>query len=267
MAIGERSANNSRRPIDSHRGIEAISTALAQKPPDSAEARALREQLIRRCLPLGEHIARRYSGHGDTYDDLFQAASLAIALAVDSFDPLRDKPFVAFLVPEILGAVRRRSRDQTYAMKVVRRLQEIRAKITPTVDAMTHRLARVPTAAEVAGELDADVQEVTHALLANSGYRSRAATTRPEIVTIADRTTSGTLDEAEDPGYELVMQEVVASRVLATLSETERWVVYLRFFRRRPPARIAAQLGVSPIQVSWILSRALATIRESTPRP
>ncbi|HLS79754.1 MAG TPA: sigma factor-like helix-turn-helix DNA-binding protein [Nocardia sp.] len=194
----------------------------------------------------------RYSSRGETYDDLYRVAGLAVALAIDSFDPAQGKPFVAFVVPEVLGAVRRRAGERAWGARIAQHIQEIRAQITATVDALTDRLSRVPTATEIAVELDVEVHDVRRALLAHRGADLAGG--------------AGAVLDADpgEPGYELVMGEVVASRVLAALSETERWVLYLRFFRGQPVARIAAQLGVSPMGVSHLLGDALATVREVT---
>ncbi len=249
--IGDRAADDVRRRADLHHGIESALAELRQIPANSAEARALREQLIGRSLPLAEHIARRYSGNGETYDELFQAASRALTLAIERFDPTRGEKFVAFAVPTVLGAVRRCVREPAFAMNLTQRVQEFQAIVRPTVDAMTHRLARVPTAREIAVQLEVDLLEVTRALLA--GHGRRVCATAPNI----------TGEVVYDSGYDMIMQKSVAFPPSAVLSEAERWVVYQRFFRNLPQTQIAEQLGISPMQVSRILADALDRIRES----
>lgn len=261
MAIGDRAANNIPRRADPYLGIEAALAELAQTPSSSEAARVLRQQLISRCLPLAEHIARRYTGRGATYDDLFQTANSALASSIDRFDPGLGQPFVAFAVPTVLGAVRRRYREPTFALGLARSVQEFQVLIRPTVDAMTRRLARVPTAMEIAVQLDVDLLEVTRALLA--GYSRRIGAAAPDIT---DEVVDDSEYEVDDSEYE-VMEKLVAARLLAELSEAERWVVYLRFFRHQPHTQIAEQLGISPMQVSRLLSSALAGIRETGLRP
>jgi len=259
-AIGEERADGSRRGADPYRGIESALAELAQSPPSSAEAQALREQLILRCLPLAEHVARRYTGRGESYEDLFQVASQGVVQAIDRFDRKRGKPFLAFAAPTVLDEVRRQVRDRTWAARALRRNQEIQAMIRPTVESMTYRLGRVPSAMEIALQLDVELLEVTRALLTGDHYRVCSAETRAATAPVSSAR------GAESPGHELIMQKMVATRLLAELSDTERWVLYLRFFRGRSRSQIAAQLDVPQMQISWILSHALATIRESARR-
>lgn len=252
ITMGARRSGRTGQDADPYDGIESALAELAQSPPDSTEARALRDQLVRRCLPLAEHVARRYTGRGEDYDDLFQAASGGVAMAIDRFDRAQGKPFLAFAAPAVLGEVRKRFLDRTWALKVLRRGRETQAMIGPTVESMTDRLGRVPTAMEIAVRLDAELLEVTRALLSAHWQAGTAQVTL----------TRGT----DAPGYELIMQQRVAPRLLAELSDAQRWVLYLRLFRNRSRAQIATQLGVPLAQVGWMLSRALDAIREPAPR-
>ena len=52
----------------------------------SAAFQRQREAIVKRCLPLADHIARRYGGRGEPIDDLVQAARLGLVNAVNRFD-------------------------------------------------------------------------------------------------------------------------------------------------------------------------------------
>lgn len=143
-----------RRGGDSYDNIEPWLeklTALEKTDPHRA---VLREEVMRRCLPLAEHIARKFSGRGESFDDVLQIARVGLVLAVDRFDVSRGTPFLAFAVPTIMGEVRRHFRDNTWSLRVPRRVKEIQLRVGPATESLSHRLGRMPTAREIAAELD-----------------------------------------------------------------------------------------------------------------
>ncbi|WP_324198469.1 sigma-70 family RNA polymerase sigma factor [Nocardia brasiliensis] len=118
--VARRTRTGRGRGNDSYDGIEPVLAELAGLPDGSREHERLRAEILRRCLPLAEHIARRYTGRGENYDDLFQVASLGLVAAVDRYDPARATPFLAFAVPTIMGEVRRHFRDFGWSVRVPR---------------------------------------------------------------------------------------------------------------------------------------------------
>src|SRR5690606_693873 len=136
---------------------------LAALDADDPRRRALREELIQRCLPLAEHIARKFSGRGENFEDLQQIARVGLAAAVDRFDHTQGAPFLAFAVPTIMGEVRRHFRDHTWSVRVPRRLKELQSTLNPAIETLTQRLGRMPRARELAEELGVEVTEVTQA--------------------------------------------------------------------------------------------------------
>nr|WP_240505413.1 RNA polymerase sigma factor SigF [Nocardia mangyaensis] len=239
---------------------------LAQLGAQDPGRPILREDIIGRCLPLADHIARRFAGRGENFEDLQQVARLGLLLAIDRFDPTYGAGFLAFAVPTIMGEVRRHFRDRTWAVRVPRRIKEIQQLLGPATDALTHELGRAPTAREIAAELGIDLVEVTHALVARNAYRTAPidAPTGNEN----GNTSPSLLDflGAEDPEYRHVEDFLAVRPLIAALPALERQVLHLRFFRFRSQQQIARQIGVSQMQVSRILARTLNALRESALR-
>ncbi|MFB8277275.1 RNA polymerase sigma factor SigF [Nocardia colli] len=232
--------------------------ALAAHDPHRNE---LREEVMRLCLPLAEHIARKFSGRGEAFDDLHQIARVGLVLAVDRFDVSRGSSFLSFAVPTIMGEVRRHFRDRTWAVRVPRRLKEIQQLIGPATEALTNRLGRVPNAREIAAELDVELSEVTQALIARNGYQTNSidGITRDDGENATLSVVAGL--GAEEPCYELLEQSMTVRPLIAALPERERQVLIMRFFESLTQAQIAEQLGVSQMQVSRILTKTLNTLR------
>ncbi|RMI31477.1 SigB/SigF/SigG family RNA polymerase sigma factor [Nocardia stercoris] len=251
------------RGTDSYDDVEPHLAALAAMDPDHPGREVLRKNIIAQCVPLADHIARRYSGRGEWDDDLMQVARIGVIHAVDRFDPTRGSSFVAFAVPTVMGEVRRHFRDKTWAVRVPRRTKEIQLMIGDTVERLAQRNGRMPKSREIAAELTLPVEEVVQALVAANGYQTTPMSTLPG--TDSEENTATALAErvgVEEPRYEQVEQFLAVQPLVQQLPERERRVLGMRFFEYRTQTQIAQELGISQMQVSRILSRTLDRLRE-----
>jgi RNA polymerase sigma-B factor len=247
---------------DSYDNIEPWFEKLTVLDASDPHRAALRNHIIGLALPLAEHIARKFSGRGESFDDLLQIARLGLVQAVDRFDVSRGTSFLGFAVPTIMGEVRRHFRDRTWSVRVPRRLKEIQLKIGPATETLSQRLGRTPSAREIAEELDLELVEVTQALVARNAYRANsldAATTGDgEHAAIPLTDTLG----AEEPCYGLMEDAMAVRPLIAALPERERRMLIMRYFESKTQQQIADWLGVSQMQVSRILARTLKKLRE-----
>src|SRR5262249_60559445 len=148
--------------------------ALAGVADDAMEFQRQRDKIVERCLPLADHIARRFEGRGEPRDDLVQVARVGLVNAVVRFDVEAGSDFVSFAVPTIMGEVRRHFRDNSWSVKVPRRLKELHLQLGSATAEMSQRLGRAPTPSELSVELELDRDEVVEALIAGSGYTPRS---------------------------------------------------------------------------------------------
>ncbi|MFI1917942.1 RNA polymerase sigma factor SigF [Nocardia sp. NPDC020380] len=252
---------------DSYDDIEPLLKALAVAAENGAPERdTLREEAIRRCLPLADHIARKFSGRGEAYEDLLQVARLGMVQSIDRFDVARGSRFLSFAVPTIMGEVRRYFRDNTWAVRVPRRVKETQNRLGSTIETLAQRLGRMPKARELAAELGVDRPEITQALLASNAYQSSSLdAVAPDE---GENTPLALLDALgeEEPNYELVDQFLAVRPLIEELPTRERRVLVMRFFESKTQSQIAEQLGVSQMQVSRILTRTLNWLREESLR-
>jgi RNA polymerase sigma-B factor len=259
-------AGEARARGDSYDNIEPLFEKLAAFDADDPRRDAERAELIGRCLPLAEHIARKFAGRGENFDDLLQVARLGLVHAADRFDVTRGSSFLSFAVPTIMGEVRRHFRDNTWAVRVPRRVKEIQLTIGPTIETLSQRLGRMPRAREIAAELDIDLVEVTQALIANNAYQTSSidALTGDD----GENTTLPLLDSlgADEPSYHLVEDFMAVKPLIAELPERERQVLTMRFFESKTQSQIADHFGVSQMHISRILSRTLNRLREQALR-
>ncbi|MFD4355615.1 RNA polymerase sigma factor SigF [Nocardia sp. NPDC058519] len=251
-------------PVSGYDDVSALFERLAATEPGSVAHAVARDALINRCIPLADHIARKFSGRGEPFDDLSQVARVGLVHAVDRFDLSRGSNFLSFAVPTIMGEVRRYFRDNTWAMRVPRRVKETHLRIGAAVDQLSQRLGRSPTAKEIAAELDVDPDEVTQAVIAGNAYQPTSIDAA-SIGRDSDASLLDTLGE-EESQFDRVEEYIAVRPLLAGLPERERRILTMRFFESMTQTQIASQLGISQMHVSRILAKTLARLRELSER-
>jgi RNA polymerase sigma-B factor len=227
---------------------------------DSFAYRRLREDIIARCLPLAEHIARRFRGRGEPHDDLVQVARVGLLNAVNRFDVDTADDFLAFAVPTMMGEVRRHFRDHGWSLKVPRRLKELNIRLKAARAELTQTLNRAPTPSELAEYLGVDREEVVEGLIAGDAYSTRS--TEQQISADGDGLTMMETLGGPDPNLQRVVEVHTVRPLIADLPERDRMVLRMRFFDNMTQSQIAEEIGVSQMHVSRLLARALATVRD-----
>jgi RNA polymerase sigma-B factor len=243
---------------DRTRELFARLTALSA---DSPERQPVRDALVEQHLPLVEHLARRFRNRGEPYDDLVQVATIGLIKSVDRFDPERGVEFSTYATPTIVGEIKRHFRDKGWAVRVPRRLQELRLSLTAATSELSQRNGRSPTVAELAAHLRLSEEEVLEGLESANAYSTLSLDAgdqggEEEGVAVVD--TLG----VEDEGLEGVEYRESLKPLLEQLPSREKKILMLRFFRNMTQSEIAHEVGISQMHVSRLLARTLAQLRE-----
>ena len=212
-------------------------------------------------MPLAKHLALRYRGSSESFDDLLQVANLGLLGAVDRFDPGRGIPFAAFASPTILGELKRHFRDRAWTVRVPRGLHDRMAQVDKAVTELTKKLQRSPSVGEIAERLGLDQTDVLEVLEANHNRRPLSLD-RPAGGDESEESTPADWVGKEDARFELVESRAALDAALPHLSERERVVLRLRFVEDMTQSQIAERIGYSQMHVSRILRRALGQIRK-----
>ncbi|MFC4741217.1 SigB/SigF/SigG family RNA polymerase sigma factor [Gordonia hankookensis] len=250
--------------MDDYADVAPAIQALREATDDQVRAR-MRSDIVERCLPLADHVARRFSGRGESLDDLVQVARIGVVNSVDRFDAQRGGSFLSFAVPTVMGEVKRHFRDSMWTIRVPRRAKETSLSINRASDDLVQRLGRSPRPSELAEHLGMPVEDVIDGLMARSAYNAMSIDAEPgDDEGRSIRETLG----ADDERFAQIEDIVALRPALATLPERERRIVSLRFFRSMSQSEIAAEVGISQMHVSRLLNRTLARLRdELTTRP
>jgi RNA polymerase sigma-B factor len=213
-----------------------------------------RNALVAFHMPLLRSLARRYANRGEPSEDLMQVGAVGLIKAVDRFEPERGLAFSTFATPTIVGEIKRHFRDKTWMVRPPRSLQDMRARLVQAREELTHRIGRSPTIVDLAEFMGMSKEGVLEGLEASNAYSAvsiDSPTDReiPEGQTIERRL--GILDE----GMDLVERRRCVEPLLDTLSERDQRLIFLRFFRGMTQTEIGAELGLSQMHVSRLLSQ------------
>ncbi|WP_443062741.1 RNA polymerase sigma factor SigF [Streptomyces sp. NBC_00390] len=240
-------------------GARAMFFELRKLPDGSPERAELRNQLVRMHLPLVEHLARRFRNRGEPLDDLTQVATIGLIKSVDRFDPDRGVEFSTYATPTVVGEIKRHFRDKGWAVRVPRRLQELRLALTTATAELSQQHGRSPTVHELAHRLGISEEEVLEGLESANAYSTLSLDvpdTDDESPAVAD--TLG----AEDEALEGVEYRESLKPLLEDLPPREKRILLLRFFGNMTQSQIAQEVGISQMHVSRLLARTLAQLRE-----
>ncbi|MFJ9820500.1 RNA polymerase sigma factor SigF [Streptomyces sp. NPDC101151] len=240
-------------------GARAKFVELRKLKEGSPEYAELRNQLVRMHLPLVEHLARRFRNRGEPLDDLTQVATIGLIKSVDRFDPERGVEFSTYATPTVVGEIKRHFRDKGWAVRVPRRLQELRLALTTATAELSQQHGRSPTVHELAEKLAISEEEVLEGLESANAYSTLSLDvpdTDDESPAVAD--TLG----AEDEALEGVEYRESLKPLLEDLPPREKRILLLRFFGNMTQSQIAQEVGISQMHVSRLLARTLAQLRE-----
>ena len=213
-----------------------------------------RDTLFKENTGLIYSVAKRFLGRGVEMEDLFQIGSIGLLKAVDHFDPSYEVRFSTYAV----GEIKRFLRDDGI-LKVSRSLKENCGRIYQAKEKLEKELGREPGLDEIAAEVELSLEEVILALESTAEVESLHKTIYQgdgNDISLMDR-----LPEKEN-GQEQALDRIFLDEMLQSLDARERQLIGMRYFQNRTQTEIAAELGVSQVQVSRMEKRILKKLKE-----
>ncbi|MGW2651589.1 SigB/SigF/SigG family RNA polymerase sigma factor [Streptomyces sp. NPDC001393] len=248
-----------RRPHDDAPDTAALFARLPELD-DGPERDAVRDELVAAWLPMAHRIAGRFRDRGESVEDLRQVAALGLVKAIDRFDPSRGA-FESYAVPTITGEVKRHFRDRMWALRVPRRVQELRNRVRVARRELTqHPGSPEPTVTAMAAHTGLSEDEVGAGMEALESFSTLSLDA--ELSTGDDGYSLADTLGAADTSYDVVVDREAAKEGLRRLPERERAILYMRFFEDMTQSRIADRLGISQMHVSRLISRSCARVRD-----
>ncbi len=207
-------------------------------------------------LDLVDGLVRRLAPRYRDLGDLRQVGCVGLINAVHRFDPVRGDAFVPYAVPTISGEVKRYLRDLGWFVRPPRSVQELRAAAVRAMPDLAQQLRHEPTAGEIAVYLQTSRQAVQEAIATPTSLHPISLDERGD-----DESSADAMLGAVDVGLEGADTRLLVRRAIAALPPRDRRIVYLRFFEERTQREIAADIGVTQMQVSRLLTSILIRLR------
>ncbi|GGZ72600.1 RNA polymerase sigma factor [Streptomyces subrutilus] len=262
-------------PLDAKQLSKVFFTRLRTLEEGTPQHQYVRNTLIEMNMSLVHFATRGFrsrtgSGAGAEMEDVVQAGTIGLIKAIDRFEPDRGVEFSSLALPFITGEVKRHFRDTTWAVRVPRRLQELRLDLAKARDALAATSGRAPTVRELAGHMGLAEEAVIEGLVAANGYASESLDAPLPAEERGGRAQSPyrqPVAEETARAIELFEDLHTLGPLLERLSDRDREILHLRFERELTQAEIGAELGISQMQVSRILARVLARLRTALLAP
>lgn len=213
----------------------------------TSHAAAVRDRAVAAHQILVARCARHMRRRGEPLEDLMQVAQIGLLQALDRFDPTRNVQFSTYAKATINGVLRHHYRA-SWRLHVPRSVQELALRVAAVIDTLTGDLQRSPTTAEVAERAGVSVDEVLLALDADANFRPLSLSQdlepppQPDHLTATDR-------------------QIDVAALLERLPAEPRQILHMSFFDGYSQEQIAAQLGLTQLQVSRIKIAALTRLR------
>ncbi len=217
-----------------------------------------KKQYIYGNLRLVLSVIQRFNGRGESPDDIFQVGCIGLIKAINNFDTSQEVKFSTYAVPMIIGEIRRHLRDYN-TIRVSRSLRDTAYKALQAKERLTSQLSREPTVDEIAKELEIDRGEIVMAL---DAIQDPVSLFEPvyhdgtDALFVMDQVSD---DKNTDNSW---VESIALSEALKKLSEREKHIIDLRFFKGRTQMEVAEEIGISQAQVSRLEKSALKNMRK-----
>ena len=232
--------------------MDELSVLIEAAQANDEEAKKV---LIERNMRLIRHILKRFTGRGYDMEDLFQIGCIGMLKAIERFDLSLGLCFSTYAVPMIAGEIRRFLRDDGM-IKVSRSIKENAYKVSMARQELENGLHREPTIGELAQHTGLSTEEIVMTMEAGA---------RVESIYSEDY-----YEEGENPGgayYEdseknPVLDRILIHQLIESLEESDRRLIWLRYFQEKTQVETAGILGISQVQVSRLEKKILCRMRQ-----
>ena len=219
---------------------------------------AAREKLINGNLRLVLSVIQKFSGRGESMDDLFQVGCIGLIKAIDCFDLSQNVQFSTYGVPMISGELRRFLRDHG-AVRVSRSMRDTAYRVLQVKERLTAELGREPDIDRIAKELQLKRSEVVLAMDAIcdpvSLYEPVYSDSGESVCVMDQIGDSRNTDEHW-------LEQIALSEAMSHLSEREKRILALRFYKGKTQMEVAKAIGISQAQVSRLEKNAISRIKK-----
>lgn len=221
------------------------------------------ENLLLQNMDLVHRIARGYSQmlHSH-YDDLVQVGSIGLINAVKRYDPDKKTHFRTYASHLIASEIKHYLRDQLPVVRPPRELTELLPKVRQAESLLSSELGRDPSQLEISNYLGISSDKLDEVRHLEKNYQP--VSLDQELSQFQEGRTSSVLEQLEDKRYrsfQLVQEDrILLQDALMKIRFQSRQILEFAFYQDLTQTEIAKNLGISQMQVSRRLKRALGEL-------
>ena len=266
----KKEANNQKNIVQENNNqvVYEVNTAIVKQNEiennnkDSAINKEIPQEkvLVEENTGLIYSVAKRFVGRGVEMEDLIQIGSIGLLKAVDHFNASFEVKFSTYAVPMIAGEIKRYLRDDGI-LKVSRSLKENCVRIYSAREKLEKELGREPVMEEIAQSAQLSVDEVVMSLESGAEVESLH-----KIIYQGDGNDISLMDRLQEKenGQDAALNRIFLDEILKKLDARERQLIYMRYFKDMTQTEIAAEMGISQVQVSRMEKRILKQLKDQT---
>ncbi|MEH7299072.1 MULTISPECIES: RNA polymerase sigma factor SigB [Neobacillus] len=219
--------------------------------------------LVENYTALVGSLANKFSKGRDFHEDIMQVGMIGLLGAIKRYEPDVGRSFESFLIPTVIGEIKRFLRDKTWSVHVPRRVKELWPKLKTVVDELTNLYQRSPKIPEIADYLNVSEEEVLEAMEMGKSYQSVSVDQPIETGSEGSTVTALDVMGSKDEGFEKVDQRMMLESVLHVLSDREREIIHWTYIENKSQKETGEFLGISQMHVSRLQKKAIEKLRKA----
>jgi RNA polymerase sigma-B factor len=222
--------------------------------------------LVEHYSALVGSIVRKYSKGRGFHEDLMQVGIIGLLGAIKRYDSKFGASFESFLIPTVIGEIKRFLRDKTWGVHVPRRIKDLWSKIKTVVDELTNQQQRSPKIVEIADYLDVTEEEVLEAMEMGRSYQAISMDQSIEIASDGSAVTILDTIGSREEGFKRVDERLLLQSVLNVLTDREKEIIQSTFLENKSQKETGEDLGISQMHVSRLQKGAIEKLRKALAR-
>ena len=230
---------------------------------DKKKKQMLHINIVEESMSFVKKISNSIASQsGISNEDLLQVGSIGLIKAIEFYNPDKNTKFKTYASYFIKGEIKHYLRDKASLIKAPRELQELVFKISSTIKNLNERGINEPSVAQIAAELglaESKIQEVMEIEYCKTTLSlDQTLSTDDEELYLIDKIPAGDYQELMNSNENKIM----LAAAIKKLPEDLRKILELSYYEDLNQREISERLGISQMQVSRRIKKALSKMYE-----
>ena len=229
---------------------------------EEKEKKHLQNVIALAAMPLVKKIARGLARRNtDPVEDIIQVGSVGLVKAIQLYNPQVSENFKTYATYLITGEIRHYLRDKVSMIKAPREIYELAYRVNKVMQKLKDEQGNEPSESIIAEELGTSVGKVKEVI---DVERRKQTISLDQVISTNNDESLSLFDKiADDNHYNLESfqeDKILLNDAIKKLDVKLQEVIVLNYFEDMSQTQIAQKLGISQMQVSRRLKKALQTL-------